>query len=124
MIKSLNVSAAVLSIILLVNSVSAQTRTGGTLAPNLGPAAQIKAVSSVISSPQVLAIWASPIYNSGDSGNQYGNGNYGYGNDGNGKKKKHDHDPAPEPSTILSFGAALLIGGGVLYSRRLRRNRK
>jgi hypothetical protein len=123
-IKSLSVSAAVLSIILLVNLVSAQTRTGGTLAPNLGPAAQIKAVSSVISSPQVLAIWASPIYNGGNGGNQYGNGNYGYGNNGNSNGKKKPHNPAPEPSTLLSFGAALLVGSGVLYSRRLRRNRK
>jgi hypothetical protein len=31
---------------------------------------------------------------------------------------------SPQPFTILSFGAALLIGDGVLYSRRLRRNRK
>jgi hypothetical protein len=124
MIKSLSVSAAVLSIILLVNSVSAQTRTSGTLAPNLGTAAQITAVSSVIRSSQVLAIWATPIYNDGNGGNQYGNGNSGYGNNGNSNGKKKKPAPAPEPSTLLSLGAALLIGGGVLYSRRLRRNRK
>jgi hypothetical protein len=69
-----------------------------------------------------------------------------WGQDGDHKDKDHDGDkdhdrdkdhdkgkhndgggapsPTPEPSTILSFGAALLIGGGVLYSRRLRRNRK
>ena len=117
MIQSLSVSAAVLSIILLVNSVSAQTRTGGILASNLRPAAQITAVSSIIGSSQVLAIWASPIYNGG-------NGNSGYGNNGNSHDKKKPHDPAPEPSTLLSFGAALLVGSGVLYSRRLRRKIK
>lgn len=36
----------------------------------------------------------------------------------------HAPKPTPEPSTILSFGAALLIGGGVFYSRRLRKNSK
>jgi hypothetical protein len=38
-------------------------------------------------------------------------------------KGKHGPKPTPEPSTLLSFGAALLIGGGVFYSRRLRRNK-
>lgn len=38
-------------------------------------------------------------------------------------KDKHGPKPTPEPSTLLSFGAALLIGGGVFYSRRLRKNK-
>ena len=38
-------------------------------------------------------------------------------------KDSHGPKPSPEPSTILSFGAALLIGGGVFYSRRLRRSK-
>jgi len=37
------------------------------------------------------------------------------------KDDHHHHAPTPEPSTIFSFGAAILIGGGVLYSRRLRK---
>ena len=44
--------------------------------------------------------------------------------------KDHDHSkgehgpkPTPEPSTLMSFGAALLIGGGVMFSRRLRKNK-
>jgi hypothetical protein len=32
--------------------------------------------------------------------------------------------PSPEPSTLLSFGAALIIGGGVLLLGRLRKERK
>lgn len=62
----------------------------------------------------------------------YTGGGDGYGNNDNGKdgdKDDHDHDhhrdhdPTPEPSTLLSFGVAILIGGGVLLSRRLRRNK-
>lgn len=38
------------------------------------------------------------------------------------KDKDHTHPaPAPEPSTLLSFGAALVIGGGVVLLGRLRR---
>jgi len=153
MIRSLVLSAALLSIGLLVNAGSASARTGGTFVPNQGSGAQIKAVASAVNLPQVLAILASPIYTGGDGGNKYSNGDgkdngygdgkengygdgkdngYGDGKDngyGDGKKDggRDDHkgpDPTPEPSTILSFGAALVIGGGVLYSRRLRRNRK
>jgi hypothetical protein len=56
-------------------------------------------------------------------------GDKGHDGDKDHDKGKHsDRDgapsPTPEPSTILSFGAALLIGGGVFYSRRLRKNRK
>jgi hypothetical protein len=43
----------------------------------------------------------------------------------------HDHDgddhapkPIPEPSTLLSFAVAVLVGGGVLVSRRLLGSRK
>jgi len=45
--------------------------------------------------------------------------------DGDGNHKDpHAPSPNPEPSTLLSFGAAALIGGAVLYSRRLLGNRK
>jgi hypothetical protein len=44
------------------------------------------------------------------------------------KDKRHDQNgapsPTPEPSTILTFGAALAIGGGVLFLGRLRKERK
>jgi hypothetical protein len=129
MFRSLVLSAALLSIGLLVNAGSASARTGGTFVPNQGSSAQIKAVASAVNLPQVLAILASPIYTGGNGGDKYSNGddkNNGYG-DGKNNGGSDDHkrpDPTPEPSTILSFGAALVIGGGVLYSRRLRRNRK
>lgn len=45
--------------------------------------------------------------------------------DGDDKQSNpHAPSPTPEPSTLLSFGAAALIGGAVIYSRRLLRNRK
>jgi hypothetical protein len=64
-----------------------------------------------------------------------------WGHDGDDKDKDHDWDkdhdrdkgherkggapaPTPEPSTLLSFGAAIVIGGAVLLSRRLRASRK
>ena len=45
--------------------------------------------------------------------------------DGDGDQNDpHAPSPTPEPSTLLSFGAAALIGGAVIYSRRLLGNRK
>jgi len=124
MIRSLSLSAALLSLVLLISAGSASARSGGTYVPNPGSATQIKAAASAFNPTQVLAIWASIIYtggNGGNNGNNNGSDNNGNGNGGGDDKKD---PPIPEPSTILSFGAALLIGGGVLYSRRLRRNRK
>ena len=133
MIRSIGLSVALLSIALLMSSVSASARTGGTFVPVAGAAAQINTVASTVNPSQVLSLWASTIYTGGDGGKRYGNGdgnkwgngdgNEGGGDDGN-NDGGDDPTPTPEPSTILSFGAALLIGGGVLYSRRLRRNRK
>ena len=60
-----------------------------------------------------------------------------WGHDGDHRDGDKDHDwdrghekkgdapaPTPEPSTLLSFGAAVVIGGAVLLSRRLRATRK
>jgi hypothetical protein len=45
-----------------------------------------------------------------------------------GKDKDKDKDdapaPTPEPSTLLSFGVALIVGGGVFFLGRLRKARK
>jgi hypothetical protein len=126
MIRSLSVSAALLAIVLLISAGSMSARTGGTVVPNPGSAIQLNAVTSAVNQPEILAFLASSIYTGGGDG---------YQDNDKDKDKDKDHDkdndkgqhgpsPAPEPSTILSYGAALLIGGGVLYSRRLRRNRK
>jgi hypothetical protein len=138
MIKSLSMSTVLLFIFLLMCVGAVSARTGGAFVPNPGSTAQINSVASASNPSPALPIWASTIYTGSDGGKRYGSGN-GDGNnnggdDGNnnegddenheGGDKPKNHDPTPEPSTILSFGAALLIGGGVLYSRRLRRNRK
>jgi hypothetical protein len=130
MIRSLGLSTALLSLVLLMSSVSALAQTGGTYVPNPGSAMQIKAVGSAFNPTQVPAIWASTFYTDGGgdsngnaNGNSNGDANGNSNGDANGNSNGN-HDPTPEPSTILSFGAAVLIGGGVLYSRRLRRNRK
>ena len=120
MIKSLSMSAVLLSIVLLIFAGSVSARTGGTSVPIPGSAAQIKAVASAVNPPQILTLWASSIYTGGGDGEHEDDKDKDKDKD----KDHDDHSPAPEPSTILSFGAALLIGGGVLYSRRLRRNRK
>jgi hypothetical protein len=129
MSRSVSLFAALSSILLLMSSFCVLARTGGTFAPNPGSAAQIKAVTSTVYPSQVLVSSASPNYTGGDAGNQNGNGDgnkNGYGDEHkNGRGGgPWEPKPTPEPPTLLSFGAALLIGGGVLYSRRLRRNRK
>jgi hypothetical protein len=138
MIKLLGSTAALLAIVLLMSVGSVSARTGGTFVPIPGSSGQIKAVASTVNPSPVLAIWSNPLHTDGEDGHQYGYGNgnengNGNGNENNygnhngdkneGGKGRKDRAPAPEPSTILSFGAALLIGGGVLYSRRLRRKR-
>jgi len=134
MIRSLSVSAALLFIVLLMCAGSVSARTGGTFVPVPGSAAQINAVASAVNPSQFLSLWASTIYTGGDGGKHYGNddgkkgGKDDGGDDGdeNGGGDRHDDPPkpTPEPATILSFAAAILIGGGVLYSRRLGRSKK
>jgi hypothetical protein len=134
MIRASLLSTALLSAALWMSSLSASARAD--------------AFVPAVHRAQVPILWAGAIYTGGDNGEKHGgdgdkhwgnggNGN-GYDNGGNGKGN-HDGDgdrddrkgqggqdghaptPAPEPSTVLSFGAALLVGGGVFYSRRLRR---
>jgi hypothetical protein len=133
MIRSLGVSATLLAIVLLMGAGSVSARTGGTFVPVPGSAAQINAVASAVNPSHVLSLWASIIYTGGEGGKLYGNGdgkNGGKddggdnGDENGGDDRRDDHRPTPEPSTILSFGAAILIGGGVLYARRLRRSKK
>jgi hypothetical protein len=112
MIRPSRLSPALLSIFWLMSSVAALAQTGETFVPIPRSAIRTNAVTSAINQSQIVNVWASPIDTAG--------------NDGYKDKDQNQRgpSPAPEPSRILSFGAALLIGGGVLYSRRLRRNSK
>src|ERR1700730_7158401 len=116
MIKSICLSVALLSILLLVSAGTASAQTRRVLDTNLaGAATQLIAIASFGHPTQALNISAISMF-SGDGDDHH---------DGDGDKDDHDGDhdkdhgpkPTPEPSTILSFGAALLIGGGVLASR-------
>jgi hypothetical protein len=110
MIRLLLASTTLLFMVMLVSAESVSARTGGTFDPVL------TGTDTGLNAPAFLLpnIWLD-----GNNNNQGGNDNNqgGNGND-------NGPNPVPEPSTMLSFGAALLIGGGVLYSLRLRRNRK
>jgi hypothetical protein len=120
MIKSLSLSTALLSICLLVSAGSVSARTGGTVdSISPGSAIHLVVVAAAITPSKVLDVLAMSIYMDGQD------------EPGDNKDTHEDQDkddrgpkPSPEPSTMLSFGVALLVGGGVLLSRRLRRNQK
>jgi hypothetical protein len=129
--RSLLWKAALLPIALWMCCVSATAHTRGS--PHSDPAlfARSDAVASALNLSHASVLWVGTTNGGDDNDKKYGSGN----NDGDDHDHDHDHDhdrdhdhdhdhddhaPTPEPSTILSFGAALLIGGGVLYSRRLR----
>ena len=117
MIKSICLSVALLSILLLVSAGTASAQTKGVLDTNLaGSATQLIAIASFGHPTQALNISAISMFSGAGDGD----------NDDDDKDSDKDHGPkpTPEPSTILSFGAALLIGAGVLASRRLRGTRK
>jgi hypothetical protein len=118
--RSLGASTALLSIGLLISASSVSSRTVGTFVRASGAANQNSAVLSVVNESQILTSLGSTIYD-GSYGDQNNNDQ---NKDKDKDKDHHGPTPTPEPSTLLSFGAALLIGGGVLYSQRLRRNRK
>jgi len=66
--------------------------------------------------------WGGENHDNGNKGDHHGWDDDGKGNGkGNGP---YGPAPTPEPSTLLSFGAALLIGGGVFLLGRLRKERK
>jgi hypothetical protein len=125
----LKASLLCMGLLLSVAVVSAQGRFNS--ATSYESVTNAIAATSANSPSQIPAILISVIY-AGDDGNK----NWGWGYDDHKKYKgdgdndwddhhhRKDHDPTPEPSTLLSFGAAILIGGGVLYSRRLRATRK
>jgi len=118
MTRSIVWSAALLFAVLLMSSAYAVAGASGPLAiGSAGASAHRNAVNLAVHPAQIPATLTGVLYNGWWDGYQYDK----YKD----KDHKHDHhEPTPEPSTLLSFGVALLIGGAVLYSRRLRRNRK
>jgi hypothetical protein len=137
-ISSLRLSAALLASALPMYVGLASAHTQRTIVQASGSAPRVAAVASPVNPYQKLNIWANPTYTGGgdgyqDNGKNKYKGKYKDKDKDREKDKDKDQDkdkdkygpsPVPEPSTIQSFGAALLIGAGVLYSRRLRRNRR
>lgn len=117
MIKSLVLGVALLSILVLMNVESVSALAGGTSVPiqnRLGM--QLRPVAPDTKPSPLLTVWFSSSDHAGDSNRAHHDGDDGdQDHDGD----KHAPPPTPEPSTILTFGTALLIGGGVLLSRRL-----
>jgi hypothetical protein len=118
--------------LLCSHSLSAKT-DGALVQPNVNSATLFNAVTSTLPQ-QALSIWSASNYTIDDDWNRHDDKDKdwdhtnNWGKDGDGDKDDHDHhrrrhEPAPEPSTLLSFAAAILIGGGVFYSRRLRRSK-
>ncbi len=142
MIRSFGLSVALLSIALLFSSSGVSAGIGGPLVTTPATTtAQLNPIISAVNPSQFLTMAASSVYMRGDDGNKDDDDkdrdrdrdrdkdkdkdkDKDRDKDKDKDKDHHDHDPTPEPSTILSFGAALLIGGGVLYSRRLRGSKK
>ncbi len=67
--------------------------------------AQLMDSGLIVSASLLPTIWFSPINSMGG-------------------EKNDPPAPVPEPSTMLSLVAAVIIGGGVLFLRRLRGDRK
>lgn len=139
MTRSLIVKITLMLTAIWMCSVSTSGHTAATSASNPGIFARPALIASALNLSQLQARWMDRWGNDGDK-DDHGSFDRDRRHDGDGDKDKdgdgdkdhdhhpgdHDHDghePTPEPSTILSFGAALLIGGGVMYSRRLRRKR-
>lgn len=136
--KPLGWTVAVLGVVLLFSAVSLSAQTERSTSQTQGQlAANIIAVPSALPSG-VLSILGHAIYlmdgddwkKSDDDSRKMDRDWHKWGDndgDGDGDKddhhKKYHHDPTPEPSTLLSFGAAILIGGAVIYSRRLRKSK-
>ena len=141
MTRSLTLSVALLFIFALVYSHPMSAKTDGTLIQTNVQSTTLLTPTTLTFSSRALNILAGSNYLLDDDGYNHKDNDHDWDRDRDGDKKDWDkdgdgdgdkddrdhhhyhHEPTPEPSTLLSFGAAILIGGGVLYSRRLRKNK-
>jgi hypothetical protein len=116
MAKSIPIGACVLCLIALMGAGVVSARTGNTVAVLASPPISVmtNAVDSSLTAPAALlaTTWSRAIKVGDD--------------DDEAEDKDADESPAPvpEPSTLLSFGVAAIIGGGVFFLGRLRKERK
>jgi hypothetical protein len=135
MLKFITSGACLMCIAALFGARTASARAAGTSTPVIRAVTVMRSADSGLSSASLLpAMSSSSMILWGQDGNDNGGGkghdwdkDHDKGHDW-GKGKDGDPDgppsPTPEPSTILTFGAALAIGGGVFYLERLRKLRK
>jgi hypothetical protein len=146
MIRLLRLTQSLLCMAVLMSAGAVAVRAGGASLPvSARPGAEValtSATATLVEEPLTQTLrsslgavsinWSSPTGWLGDNGHQGNENRDGDGDDRNGKDRDRDHDhdhdkpptPSPEPSTVLSFGVALLIGGGVLLLGRMRETRK
>jgi hypothetical protein len=130
MFKLITLGACLVGVTALIGAGTASARAGGTSAPLVGAVNGVQSADSGlnVSASLLPTIWSSSTILSGQDGD-YKDHDWDKGHDkDHDKDKRHDPNgapsPTPEPSTILTFGAALAIGGGVLFLGRLRKERK
>jgi len=126
MFKLITLGACLVGMAALIGAGSASARAGGTSVPLVGAVNGVQSADSGlnVSASLLPTIWSSSTILWGQDGDYKG---HDWDKDHD-KDKRHDRkddpSPTPEPSTILTFGAALAIGGGVLFLGRLRKERK
>lgn len=139
MIRLLPLTQSLLCMAVLMSAGAAAVRAGGASLPvSAGSAAEVALSSAVATSVEepltqtlksslgaVSINWSSPTGWPGDNDHQGNQNHDGNGDDRSGKDHDDPPTPSPEPSTLLSFGVALLIGGGILLLLgRMRETRK
>lgn len=120
MIRILTLAFSLLCMAALTSAGAGSARAVGGSVPAPAGSAQIVRTSlgpvSGMQSPDLgLNVLVSALPILAGNNNQVNNNNQGNGD---------PPAPNPEPSTTLTFGIALLIGGGVLFLGRLRQARK
>jgi hypothetical protein len=136
MFKLITLGACLVGVTALIGAGTASARAGGTSAPLVGAVNGVQSADSGlnVSASLLPTIWSSSTILSGQDGDYKDHSGDKDHDWDKGHDKDHDKDkrhvqngapsPTPEPSTILTFGAALAIGGGVLFLGRLRKERK
>jgi hypothetical protein len=125
MVTSPAIRTALLTLSLFAGVTYVSARTSETaISTRSGTAMQFRASASANHLEGILMLW------DGHDGDDDRDSDRDKDREKDRDKSKGDKDkddrapsPSPEPSTLLSFGAAALIGAAVLYSRRLLGNR-
>jgi hypothetical protein len=124
MTKSTCLSAAFVCITLLVSIGAVQARSHVPLAAGLTTQLDEHAAHYHRASAVRASLWHTDGGDDHKEKHKTKDEDKDKGDDKDKDKDDRAPSPVPEPSTLLSFGVALLIGGGALLSRRVPRNPK